>query len=87
MRLMRRASTTAGLLILALLPVAAAVSPDAIPPTSQPPIALAQPLVSLGGAALVDARAVTALSESGLLVVVGGALLGLAAVVRRTGRA
>jgi hypothetical protein len=74
------------LLLLALLPVAAAVSPEAIPP-SRGPIAVAQPLAALGRGASVTSASSATLPESGLLVVVGGGLMGLAALVRRTGRA
>lgn len=80
MRGIRRVATTAGFLVLALLPVAAAVSPE-VPPTSVP-VAIAQPLTM--PLLPSDGRAV--LPESGLLVLVGGGLLGLAAVVRRATR-
>lgn len=82
MRAMWRVATTIGFLVLALLPVAAAVSPGAGSPTAVP-VAIAQPLpmsmVSAG-----HHRAV--LPESGLLILVGGGLLGLGAIMRRTTR-
>src|SRR3954451_5315001 len=43
MRGIRRVTTTAGFLVLALLPVAAAVSPDRVP-AGPVPVAIAQPL-------------------------------------------
>ena len=80
MRAMRRAVTTAGLLIMALLPVAAAVSAE--PATStQVPVAIAQPLGTLGTEMLPQTPI---LPESGLLILVGSGLMGLAAIVRRT---
>jgi hypothetical protein len=79
MRGIRRVATTTGFLVLALLPVVAAVSPEAVPPTSVP-VAIAQPLTM----PLLPANGThPVLPESGLLVLVGGGLLGLAAVVRR----
>ena len=92
MRGMRRVITTAGLLVLALVPLAGAVSPE--PPTSvdaaprRVPVAIARPLAAMDGASLVampsSAVADAMLPESGMLVLVGSALMGLAAVVRRT---
>jgi hypothetical protein len=78
MRGVRRAIITVGFLSLALLPIMAAVPPETAAstlntlPPAQMPVAIAQPL----GAMEVP--------ESGLLVLVGSALLGLASVVRRT---
>jgi len=72
--------TTSGFLFLALLPVAAAVSPEAEPPTSVP-VAIAQPLTM---PLLPSSESRATLPESGLLVLVGTGLLGLAAIVRRT---
>ena len=80
MRGIRRVATTAGFLVLALLPVAAAVSPEAVPPTAVP-VAIAQPLTM---PLLPTGAGRAVLPESGLLVLVGSALMGLAAVVRRT---
>jgi hypothetical protein len=73
---------TAGLLVVALLPVAAAVSAE---PTAPPqvPVAIAQPLAVLGPLGSSDRPM---LPESGLLMLVGTALMGLAAIVRRTTR-
>src|SRR5688572_15020121 len=83
MRAMRRAGTTAGLLITALLPLAAAVSAE--PATSTPvPVAIAQPLGALGTEMLPPQTPI--LPESGLLMLVGSGLMGLAAIVRRATR-
>jgi hypothetical protein len=73
-------ATTAGFLVLALLPVAAAVSPDAPDPAAVP-VAITQP-VTMSLLPTHEGRGV--LPESGLLVLVGSALMGLAAIVRRT---
>ena len=81
MRAMRRAGTTVGLVILALLPVAAAVSAEPASPSAMP-VAIAQPLGTMETDLLTRDGAV--LPESGLLVLVGTGLMGLAAIVRRT---
>jgi hypothetical protein len=70
---------TAGLLVLALLPVAAAVSPEASAPTPVP-VAIAQPLI---GTSRFFHTGSPVVPETGLLLLVGGGLLGLAAVVRK----
>jgi hypothetical protein len=88
-----------GFLSLALLPIMAAVPPEtaastlnalplkAVPP-AQMPVAIAQPLGAMEGGPLAAVpgatRAHAMLPESGLLVLVGSALLGLASVVRKT---
>jgi hypothetical protein len=83
MRAMRRVVTAVGLLIVALLPVAAAVSAE--PTSSTPvPVAIAQPLGTHGTEILTPDTPV--LPESGLLMLVGSALMGLAAIVRRVTR-
>ena len=94
MRELRTVITTAGLLILALLPLIGAVSPDAASPVnntpSRVPVAIAQPLAAMDGATLVgmpaSSRTSAMLPESGMLVLVGSALMGLASIVRRTTR-
>ena len=83
MRAVRRVATTTGFLVLALLPVAAAVSPDAVTPT-QVPVAIAQPIASMP--LLPRATSGRLLPEPGLLVLVGTGLMGLAAIVRRSTR-
>jgi hypothetical protein len=72
---------TAGLLITALLPVAAAVSAEQA--ASPVPVAITQPLATT----VPFARGTRLVSESGLLLIVGTGLLGLAAVMRRTMKA
>ena len=81
MRAMRRAATTAGLLIMAFLPVAAAVSAG---PSSQTqvPVAIAQPLGAISPEIVQTGTPI--LPESGLLMLVGTALMALGAIVRRT---
>ncbi len=85
MRSVRRLGMTIGLMVVALLPVAAAISPDA-PAASRMPMAISQPLAVLPGDALGGTGSAGVLPESGLIVLVGTALLGLASVVRRTTR-
>jgi hypothetical protein len=71
---------TAGLVIAAFLPVAAAASAE--PTSSTPvPVAIAQPLGTRGTEILTPDTPL--LPETGLLVLVGSGLLGLAAIVRR----
>jgi hypothetical protein len=74
---------TAGLLVIALLPVAAAVSAEPALP-SEMPVAITQPLGAMGTDLL--ARDGSALPESGLLMLVGTGLMGLAAILGRTMR-
>jgi hypothetical protein len=93
MRGMRKVMTTAGFLSLALLPLLAAVSPEAATsafdalPAGQVQ-AIAQPLAAIDSRPLigmpVNRSSNPMLPESGLLVLVGSALLGLATMVRRT---
>jgi hypothetical protein len=80
MRAMRRLGTTAGLVIMALLPVAAAVSAEPAT-TAAAPVAIVHPIAAfrVGSGAI--------LPESGLLILIGTGLLGLAAIVRRATRA
>ena len=82
MRGMRRVATTTGLLVLALLPVVAAVPPEAAQPAAPMPVAIAQPLAVMPSP--LGSTPTTVLPETGLLVLVGAGLMGLAAVVRRT---
>jgi hypothetical protein len=88
MRRRRTVIATMGLM-LALLPLVAAVSSgDGTSPAnseSQPrvPVAIAQPLAAIDRP-LVAAGHQAIISESGMLVLVGSALLGLASVVGRT---
>lgn len=92
MRGLRHVITTAGIFGLALVPLIGAVSPDPAPPvhtTQSPvPVAIAQPLAAMDGGAVMglpaSAAADALLPEPGMLVLVGSALMGLAAVVRRT---
>jgi hypothetical protein len=89
MRGMRRITTTMALLLAALLPVMASVTPDPPPAALDRtlPVAMAQPLASTDGAPLVAVPRTESwptLPESGMLVLVGTTLIGLAALVRRT---
>jgi hypothetical protein len=90
MRGLRKITVTTALLMMALVPIVASISPEAAAPTmdSRMPVAMAQPLAAVDGAPLVTVRRQDGsnpmLSESALLVLVGSALFGLAAIVRRT---
>jgi hypothetical protein len=83
MRAMRRAALTIGVLVAALLPVTAAVSTD---PANGPevPVAITQPVASL--AHTLNSSSNPVLPESGLILLVGSALIGLGALVRRSTR-
>jgi hypothetical protein len=89
---MRKVITATGLLGLALLPILGAVSPDPASHVnaaqSRVPVAISQPLAAMEGGSLVAIPSSPAsdamLPESGMLVLVGTALMGLGAVVRRT---
>ena len=89
MRRVRTVIATTGLLMLALLPLVAAVSSgDGASPANpesqrRVPVAIAQPLAAIDRP-LVAAGHQAIISEPGMLVLVGSALLGLASVVRRT---
>ena len=81
---------TTALLAMALLPMIAAVSPEAATAArdSSVSVAIAQPLAAMDGAPIVAVsrrdKSNPMLPESGMLVLVGSSLLGLAALVRRT---
>lgn len=82
--------TTMGLLGIALLLTSAAAPPEApaSPLDRRMPMAIAQPLGAIKGTAAIRTAPIdertAMLSEPGMLVLVGSALLGLAAVVRKT---
>ena len=82
MRNVRRAIVTAGFLGLALLPIVAAVPPEprTSPLDAKTTVAIAQPLAVIERGPLAVSPW---LPESGMMVLVGSALIGLAAVVRR----
>jgi hypothetical protein len=90
MRGMWKLITTTALLTLVLLAMVAAVSPEAATSAldSTMPVAIVQPLATMDGAPLVaiprQNKSKPMLPESGMLVLVGTSLLGLAALVRRT---
>ena len=96
MREMRKVMTKAGLLFVALLPIMAAVPRDEASPTrdtlppARVPVAIAQPLGAMSTGPLVAMPSTSTqnamMPESGMLVLVGSALLGLASLVRRTTR-
>jgi hypothetical protein len=82
MRRIRRIAIIAGLFVLALLPAAAAVSLEAAAP-ARLPLAIAQPFATFN-APLAHAWHSAGWMESGLLMLVGVALFGLASIVRRS---
>jgi hypothetical protein len=68
-----------GFLMVALLPVAAAVSPEpAAPP--EVPVAITQPM----NFSAFGPRSGATLPESAMTILVGSGLLGLASIVRKT---
>jgi hypothetical protein len=84
MRRRKNVAVTAGLLVLIMWTVAAAVSPDPSPRVvadggqNSSPLAVAQPVV------LPNAlRPAPILGDSGMLLLVGSGLIALAALVRR----
>jgi hypothetical protein len=87
---MRKLMIATALLAMALLPMIAAVSPEAATAArdSSVSVAIAQPLAAMDGAPIVAVsrrdKSNPMLPESGMLVLVGSSLLGLAALVRRT---
>jgi PEP-CTERM motif-containing protein len=81
---MRRTALTMGVLLMALLPVTAAVSTDAATPEDIP-VAIAQPIGRIT-TALGQPSATPVLPEPGMMILVGSGLLGLATVVRRSTR-
>jgi hypothetical protein len=89
MRGMRKLMMKTAILTVALLPMIAAVSPEAAPsvPDSPVSVAIAQPLAAMDGAPIVSVRrrgnSSPMLTESGMLVLVGSSLFALAALVRR----
>jgi hypothetical protein len=87
MRGIRKLLATTGLLLVALLPIVAAVPPETPPARERAlPVAIAQPLAAVDGVPLISVggKGFVMLPEPGMLVLVGSALLGLAAIVRRT---
>jgi hypothetical protein len=70
-------------MIAALLPVAAAMTPEA-DSTANVPMAITQPLGTMAATPFAGDGQPRPVPECGLIVLVGSGLLGLAAVVRRT---
>ena len=68
---------TAGLLVLIMWTVAAAVSPDR--PPASPPLAVAQPVVLPSAL-----RPAPVLGDTGMLLLVGSGLIALGSLVKRT---
>jgi hypothetical protein len=77
MRRRKDVAMTAGLLVLIMWTLAAAVSPDRSPAST--PLAVAQPVIL--PAAL---RPAPVIGDSGMLLLVGSGLIALAALVRKT---
>jgi len=72
-----------GIVVMALLAITAAVSTAATP--DEIPVALTQPIGHLSGA-FGAAAGVPVLPETAMMMMVGSGLLGLGAVMRRSGR-
>jgi hypothetical protein len=91
MRALWSVMMTAGFLVAAVLPIVAAMPSEptapALDPSQRVPVAIAQPLAAMDTGILVAIPSTPGparLPESGMLVLVGSALMGLAAVVRKT---
>ena len=91
MREFRSVMMTVALLVATLLPIVAAMPTEQTPPALEPsqrvPVAIAQPLAAMDTGLLVaipSTSRTARLPETGMLVLVGSALMGLAAVVRKT---
>ena len=80
---MRRAATTIGVLVVALLPMMAAVSPEAAS-APEVPVAITQPVGNI--AKVIGHSATPVLPEAGMIMLVGSGLLGLGTLVRRSTR-
>ena len=80
-RAVRRVGLTAGLMLVALLPATAAIPSDTVAPPDMP-MAITQPFTLIPAGIVPQRR----LPETGLMVLVGSGLMGLAAGVRRTTR-
>ena len=83
MRAARRLGLLTFLMLLAMLPAAAAMSPAGTT-TADIPMAVTQPMVV--GLPAVHSPMADALSAPGILAVVGTGLMGLASIVRRITR-
>jgi hypothetical protein len=80
---MRRAAMTISVLVVALLPIVAAVSPEAAS-APEVPVAITQPVGNI--AKVIGQSTNPVLPESGMILLVGSALLGLGTIVRRSTR-
>jgi hypothetical protein len=81
---MRRTAVTIGVLVAALLPVVAAVSPEAAS-APEVPVAITQPVGNLAHI-IGQSSARPVLPESAMILLVGSGLLGLGTIVRRSTR-
>jgi hypothetical protein len=80
MRRIRRTVMTMGVLVVALLPVTAAVSTDAATP-DEIPVAITQPIGHLASAFGTSGPV---LPETAMMMIAGTGLLGLGTIVRRS---
>ena len=80
---MRRAATTIGVLVVALLPMMAAVSPEAAS-ALEVPVAITQPVANI--AKVIGKSTTPVLPEARMIMLVGSGLLGLGTLVRRSTR-
>jgi hypothetical protein len=81
---MRRTAVMIGVLVAALLPIAATVSTSAATP-DEIPVAITQPMGRISRT-LGPSSAVPVLPETGMMMLVGTGLLGLGTVARRSTR-
>ena len=77
-RAIRRVGLTAGLTLVALLPATAAIPAETMAPPDVP-LAITATFTTMPGDTMYQRR----LPETGLILLVGSGLMGLAAVVRR----
>jgi hypothetical protein len=82
MRAKGRAAVTIGVLVLALLPMTAAVARETSA-TPEIPVAITQPV---GDFARILGSSSSSIPDAGLIMLVGSGLLGLGAIVRRSTR-
>ena len=83
MRAVRRVGLLTALLILAMLPMAAAMSPAGTAATPEIAMSIAQPIVNMPAA---SSHGTSAFVDFAVLSLVGSALMGVASIVRRTTR-
>lgn len=80
MRDVRRFGLLTALMVLAMLPMVAAMSPAGSAATPEIAMSIAQPIVNVPA---VPSHGTSAFIDSAVLALVGSALMGIASIVRR----